>query len=300
MIRRPPRSTLFPYTTLFRSLKDKSPLVKLVAIQAAGKLKDAEAIDRIGSLMLSAPDAKTYLAARKALRKIATPKVGVWAAETLKFLAPKLAAIPKNAKRTESQKRMREQLERNMIACCWVLGELRSHEGYQTMLRLLAGLEVNSPVVGEIATALGKIGDERAIAPLTKVLGVCRVRGRKTLIAMASMSMGPPFSEKVTGQIIEALGMLKATSAATLIRNTGSISYMMMRLPIVAAAAAATLPRLHTPENRKTIEEFIVAVIGDKSFGRLARFNAQEVDCQGFVVRKSLAKTFEDFNAFFK
>src|SRR5260370_27981918 len=33
MIRRPPRSTLFPYTTLFRSIKD--------TIDASGSLKDA-------------------------------------------------------------------------------------------------------------------------------------------------------------------------------------------------------------------------------------------------------------------
>src|SRR3712207_7665349 len=30
MIRRPPRSTLFPYTTLFRSLKDRGPVVHRV------------------------------------------------------------------------------------------------------------------------------------------------------------------------------------------------------------------------------------------------------------------------------
>src|SRR3712207_7336391 len=30
MIRRPPRSTLFPYTTLFRSLRDGNPRVQLV------------------------------------------------------------------------------------------------------------------------------------------------------------------------------------------------------------------------------------------------------------------------------
>jgi len=36
MIRRPPRSTLFPYTTLFRSDRDKNPVVALREI--AGKM----------------------------------------------------------------------------------------------------------------------------------------------------------------------------------------------------------------------------------------------------------------------
>src|SRR3712207_7315901 len=36
MIRRPPRSTLFPYTTLFRSLAEALPLVAHVAIRTRG------------------------------------------------------------------------------------------------------------------------------------------------------------------------------------------------------------------------------------------------------------------------
>ena len=264
-------------TVLRDALKDKSPIVRLVAIWAEGKLKDAEAIVRIGSLMVSAPDTETHHTARKALQQIATPEVAQWAAVTLKSLAEKLASISRGGEQTEPQKRMKEEVVRNMMGCCWLLGEFRSHEGYETMLKLLTELEVNSPIVGEISTALGKIGDERAVAPLTKVLGVCRVRGMQTLIAMASMSPGPPYSEKVTAQIIEALGVLKATSTATLIRDTGNTSYMGMRLPLVAAAAVRTLPKISTPENQKMIEDFIVAVFDDKAFGRLAMFNAAEV-----------------------
>src|SRR2546427_6076582 len=36
MIRRPPRSTLFPYTTLFRSEKEKSPVPSKAASRAKG------------------------------------------------------------------------------------------------------------------------------------------------------------------------------------------------------------------------------------------------------------------------
>src|SRR5256885_4730673 len=51
MIRRPPRSTLFPYTTLFRSLSTGST-AKKVQEQAAGQGKGAlaEALGRIAEL----------------------------------------------------------------------------------------------------------------------------------------------------------------------------------------------------------------------------------------------------------
>src|SRR2546422_6754073 len=38
MIRRPPRSTLFPYTTLFRSERDKEDIAKTVMAKAGAKL----------------------------------------------------------------------------------------------------------------------------------------------------------------------------------------------------------------------------------------------------------------------
>src|SRR5256885_17170651 len=41
MIRRPPRSTLFPYTTLFRSLGESRPLVLLTSLSAVAKYEDA-------------------------------------------------------------------------------------------------------------------------------------------------------------------------------------------------------------------------------------------------------------------
>src|SRR2546425_4330954 len=52
MIRRPPRSTLFPYTTLFRSLKDKRAVDPLIAAlrDRDGSVRTiaAEALGRIG------------------------------------------------------------------------------------------------------------------------------------------------------------------------------------------------------------------------------------------------------------
>src|SRR3712207_8262057 len=46
MIRRPPRSTLFPYTTLFRSLEDD--VVDIAERAVAGKLKGHPAGDLLG------------------------------------------------------------------------------------------------------------------------------------------------------------------------------------------------------------------------------------------------------------
>src|SRR3712207_7666573 len=51
MIRRPPRSTLFPYTTLFRSRASKTPLDKLVhvALEAVEpRPKGDVVVDRLG------------------------------------------------------------------------------------------------------------------------------------------------------------------------------------------------------------------------------------------------------------
>src|SRR3989475_6542822 len=45
MIRRPPRSTLFPYTTLFRSLEQRRPAPRLEAVERGAHV--GEAMDRV-------------------------------------------------------------------------------------------------------------------------------------------------------------------------------------------------------------------------------------------------------------
>src|SRR3712207_9038659 len=48
MIRRPPRSTLFPYTTLFRSVLDEHPLkIRRFGEKALGRLQAAKAHHRL-------------------------------------------------------------------------------------------------------------------------------------------------------------------------------------------------------------------------------------------------------------
>src|SRR2546429_6764386 len=59
MIRRPPRSTLFPYTTLFRSLR----FARRLCLFAAGGLKDAsgEGIQGLTALFARANDSLPFL-----------------------------------------------------------------------------------------------------------------------------------------------------------------------------------------------------------------------------------------------
>src|SRR3712207_8508291 len=54
MIRRPPRSTLFPYTTLFRSRRFPAAGAALVAQLRADRLVDQ--LDELGAELVGAPD----------------------------------------------------------------------------------------------------------------------------------------------------------------------------------------------------------------------------------------------------
>src|SRR5690606_41680156 len=68
MIRRPPRSTLFPYTTLFRSLRDKA---LAVAQEEFGDLPAPEQLtpEQIGDLLDRADVVEEWLSALRADRK---------------------------------------------------------------------------------------------------------------------------------------------------------------------------------------------------------------------------------------
>src|SRR5438105_8553868 len=65
MIRRPPRSTLFPYTTLFRSLRafafaDARALVRLIRYTAAGALGVFTLLDRKSTRLNSSHEWISY------------------------------------------------------------------------------------------------------------------------------------------------------------------------------------------------------------------------------------------------
>src|SRR3712207_7907639 len=68
MIRRPPRSTLFPYTTLFRSVTASSPVTAWTARQAA-PFKDATRVLEDQAAALLRGDLDGWLAAVDPVRK---------------------------------------------------------------------------------------------------------------------------------------------------------------------------------------------------------------------------------------
>ncbi|MCK5557369.1 MAG: hypothetical protein KAJ01_03260, partial [Candidatus Hydrogenedentes bacterium] len=177
-------------------------------------------------------------------------------------------------KRWQVLERTRSLSIRNAVGCCYILGELESRENYNYLLKLVGELPIDSPVLGELGVALGKIGDRRAIEPLEKALEVCRKRAMAYFIAIASMSPPPPFSEEVSGKLIQGLGMLKAHSAVDTIVGIALTQYQGVRLSKVPSYAAQVLPTLVQRENRKKIEDMIVTILSDEAFNLTSQWHA--------------------------
>src|SRR3712207_9473743 len=72
MIRRPPRSTLFPYTTLFRSLADPSRLAILEALRS-GEKTVTELVEATG---LSQPNASAHLSCLRGCGLVTSRQAG--------------------------------------------------------------------------------------------------------------------------------------------------------------------------------------------------------------------------------
>src|SRR2546429_1417856 len=68
MIRRPPRSTLFPYTTLFRSLAAQSALLELNQLRGA-PWTNAMMVQSVTLAFSAVPERETLLAAAQTDRK---------------------------------------------------------------------------------------------------------------------------------------------------------------------------------------------------------------------------------------
>jgi len=232
-------------------LDDESPMVRLAAIRGAGNLKCTNCVERLFELLENIPEPDAHLAARNALAQIATPEVVPKAAE----IVQKLSGNPTD-----------ERSARNLRAACWLLGEMRSNIVVETQLRLLVSLQVDSPILVELAESLGKIGDRRAISPLRQVLLKCRTNGLgylRTLQATSKPPPPPPYDDDVTCTIIRALGDMKAIEAVGTIVSVARAQLKRGRLNSPAAAAMQVLPQLITDTNREAIESCICDVLGD-------------------------------------
>ncbi len=264
-------------------LTDGSPLVRLAAVRAVGNLKARNATDTLIQIFQDVTDEQTHLAARRALRQIGTDAV---AREMGKLIPSLMAKIEKtNAKPTEIQKKQEKTpahsdertkllLTRNAMSCCWGLGELKSEENYDYLLQLVVKLPVESPIIEELSLALGKIGNPRAIIPLNTALKSAHRQGLSYLIAIVNRQSPPPFIADVSGKLIKALGMLKDHSAVETIVNFALTEYQGLRLPKIASYAAQTLPALVQADNRKKIEDMIVALLSEDKFGLTTQWHA--------------------------
>src|SRR5256885_6769015 len=96
MIRRPPRSTLFPYTTLFRSrMLKEGGMIRLRAAEALGRIGPAarEAVSELTEV-LNAPDPQTRARDRKSTRLNSSHLVISYAVFCLKKKKERLQPSP--------------------------------------------------------------------------------------------------------------------------------------------------------------------------------------------------------------
>lgn len=291
-------------------LSDPSPLVRLAAVRAMLNLPKPEAVEPLVKLFLSAPDDETHNTARTALQNIGGAPVGRAIAEQLprimadtktsnqamEEIRKKIDALSKQLEDAESKKkkaddkltqelsvqrgnmdslqRQQEQFQRNAISCCYLLGILERKEGFDELLRLSTSLSIDSPILGELAVALGRIRDPRAIAPLQKVLAECSKKALPYLKAMTTMATPPPFSEKVTGQVIQALVALGDKSSTDAILRLTRLHVMTMRLGTVISYVLDITPKLTTEENQKEIDKFLLSCLLDKNLSSLVQWKA--------------------------
>jgi len=268
-------------------LDDPSPLVRLAGVRAAGKLRSADCIERIFEIMQQAPDEQTHLAARGALRRIgevASGAVTDRAGQTLARLADRLrqvnAEIDAMTGGSDERPRLlrkRDYLRRNAGACCWLLGEFKSAVAYDLQLSLLEKLTPNSTVLLELAPALGKIGDKRAVAPLIARLDFyrkCAILCMKAELAAEPCPV-PYYHEhgkETTAAIIDGLCRLGASESAKLIAMTAGVKVGHLRLDRAAEVAGRMLPALDGPETRKDIDIFINWAGADGAYSPMAQF----------------------------
>jgi HEAT repeat protein len=246
-------------------LEDESPLVRLAAVKAVGDLRDSPSIDPLIAILQNAPQLQTHLAARQSLRQIGGETV-----------AKRAAAVLTSIHGHPIAEGSKGQLQRRSLqSAAWLLGELKSTEALATMNNMLTSLPIDSPVVREVALAVGKIGDERSVQPLLALLAKCQQIAPAYLRSLNSPNDPPPFSESVIVACLESLAALKAAQLLPPAIAMTKMQSGQARLSLVAAATARLLPEFAKPDDRG-IEALVSDLVVGEGFDLYVHVNGAE------------------------
>jgi HEAT repeat protein len=261
-------------------LDDKSAMVRRQAVQAAGVLRCEDCVPRLVELMATAPDDDSHDAARESLRQIGTPAAADRAAALLKKAAEELRGLPPATALTWANRAVPAPIRhdakaavvmRNMASCCRLLGELKSKAGLDAMLGLLRTLDVDSPVLIDLAAAAEKIGDPAATPLLAALLKRCAGEAPRHLAArLQTDSPYYPFSDAVSSGLIQALCGLGAADAVPDMLRVGRARSAGLRLkdaPVAVARDAAKI--LEDPGYNSSFEYPAAWFEAAKAAGRL-------------------------------
>ena len=277
------RGALRAYTLARRTdrvrpfLDDASPLVLLAAVKSAGELKIADCGPRVLEVMLATGDDDLRRAAKLSLRQIGTPAVAEQAGAALRGLLPKLLAVYAGSG-VGAPLRQHEIIEQNVAACCWLLGELKSKAGSESMLELFSKLPVSAEVLGEVAMAMAKFGDRQVVPAMAAMLQTCAENGQLALAAMLAGAPPPkPWNENVACALTEALATFNAPEGLPAMVSLATVKVSFARLQKAPAAVARVLPALVREDNRATIEKLILELLYDVAYSDATRFESLKV-----------------------
>jgi HEAT repeat protein len=222
------------------------------------------------------PAAKAEKTGKKTPTKTEKPKAAAKSAAK----AEKPAAQPADQKplHTDADRAERDRLTaiRNLHACCHILGELKAKAAVDTLAELLATLPTDSTPLGSVAAALGKIGDERALDPLHKLLARLAPLARKYLIESTKpVPTYVPFTEEITSQVIDAVSTFRKPQSLEPLRVFATMTVRELRLSRAAAAAVRglTSPQIAAGSEAiaaRTAQE----MVADRNYQPIAHYEA--------------------------
>jgi len=237
-------------------LDDPFAMVRLAAIRAAGVLKAADGVERLYRLMLDSPlGDDAHDAARDALIAIGNDDVAAGAADTYRRLLADEESGPLILVISGRDKQKQALLARNAGACALILGHLHSRVGIDDLLATVPKLNCDSPVAGDLVEALGLLGDERAIPPLTGFLRKCVKFGPIWLAeSMKTIPKYVPYNDRFAARAIEALGRLGAADTLEIMLPLAYLRIQHTALPFTPGAIARAMPSLYDPHRRDAYE----------------------------------------------